>query len=443
MASKNRLRESLSSPLPQQQSPPTFVLELFKAVAKETIVSDSLSAEGLLLQLAICEESGSFADGGHISEDLAAAVMELVDQLKTDKKAFKDSLSLLLNLALLVSDWEPPSPTEEEKELEETSADESEELEDVDSTSVSSPPALLLPVLLFSKLSSALKEWQEKVGPATGISVPLLQTVRVILSAGPRSQSLPNAVTFVESHLPVLMAYSTDGYLSDNSAAFFWELLEFISSLAEQDIDPPAAIQNHLPNLFGPVFGVRSHPVSCLLLRYGYLSIGSQHRKALLGQGLHFLMQVWKLFVPLDLSRARELSRLRHLEGLRICQDVLEDVIASLPVFGAADSSETELSLQSRSIGPELSTAGEEEQLGEDGTIATRIPAETPSPVTNEERLRDKAERNQLLAGLLELACAMVSRMYVEIKKDGTMQRCTVIQEIFLLIKILCVKYLC
>ena len=416
MASKNRLLESLSSPSPWQQSPPTTVLGLFKAVAKETIVLDSLSAEGLLLQLAICEESGSFADADHITEDLAAAVMELVDQMKADKKAFKESLSLLFNLVLLVSDWEPPSPTEEEKELEETSADESEGLEDVDSTPVSSPPALPLPVLLFSKLSSALKEWQEKVGPATGISVPLLQTVRVILSASHRFQSLPNAVTFVESHLPVLMAYSTDGYLSDNSAAFFRELLEFISSLAEQDIDPSAAIQNHLPNLFGPVFGVRSHSVSCLLLQYGYLSVGSQHRKALLGQGLHFLMQVWKLFVPLDLSRARTASRLRYLEGLRVCQDVLEDVIASLPVFEAAGSPKTELSPQLGSSVPEPSAVGEEEQHREDGVVVTKskntaeVPTETPGPVTNEERLRDKAERNQLLASLLQLACAMVSR---------------------------------
>ena len=68
------------------------------------------------------------------------------------------------------------------------------------------------------------------------------------------------------------------GYLSDSPHEFLVELLEFVASLAEQGTPPLRVLQTNLPNLFGPVFGIRSHAVSCKLLEYGYLAVCSQHQ---------------------------------------------------------------------------------------------------------------------------------------------------------------------
>ena len=68
------------------------------------------------------------------------------------------------------------------------------------------------------------------------------------------------------------------GYLSDSPCEFFLELLEYLASMVEQGVSPDRAIQTNLPNLFGPVFGTRSHAVSCRVLEYGYLSVCSRHQ---------------------------------------------------------------------------------------------------------------------------------------------------------------------
>lgn len=405
MASKGNLKRSLASlpPWPQQSLPVT-VLQLFKTIAKEVTESDDLPAEGLLLQLAIIEGKNPM-DIDYISADVAAAIMELVSQLKRDKKGIEVSLCLLLCLVLLLNDWEPP-PLEES---EETSEGDSEGSEDADSAQVSAPPTIPLPAVLFSKLASVLKDWWEKAGPATHISIPLLRMIYVILSIGPRSKSLPRVVTFVDSNLSVLVTYSTDGYLSDNPTAFFQELLEFISSLAEQGIDPIVAIQTNLPNLFGPVFGVRSHAVSCLILEYGYLAICSQHKKALLGEGLHFLVKVWKLFPPLDLARAQSMARLQHLESLCVCREVLEDLITLLPISKAPASSESGSFQQGGSGVAVEADSVKKEGCGMRHVLSSDSALELSRPVTDEERHRDKAERVGLLVDLLRLACAIVS----------------------------------
>ena len=76
----------------------------------------------------------------------------------------------------------------------------------------------------------------------------------------------------------MLCLLNSAGYLTNSPGDFFSDLIEFITSLAEQGIPPIKAVQNNLPNLFGPAFGVSSNRVLCKLLEFGYLSICSQHQ---------------------------------------------------------------------------------------------------------------------------------------------------------------------
>lgn len=68
------------------------------------------------------------------------------------------------------------------------------------------------------------------------------------------------------------------GYLSNSPSEFFLELIEFVTSLVEHGTSPSQALQSNLPNLFGPLFGIRDHSVSCQLLEYGSLAACSQHK---------------------------------------------------------------------------------------------------------------------------------------------------------------------
>lgn len=74
------------------------------------------------------------------------------------------------------------------------------------------------------------------------------------------------------------MLYLFLGYLTNAPRVFFSKLLEYASSLVEQGVPPRTVIQTSLPNLFGPIFGIRNHSVSCKLLEYGYLAACSQHK---------------------------------------------------------------------------------------------------------------------------------------------------------------------
>ena len=68
------------------------------------------------------------------------------------------------------------------------------------------------------------------------------------------------------------------GYLSDVPHAFMSELLEYVSSQVEQGTPVMSVLTSRLPNLFGPIFGIRCHAVSCKLLEYGYLAAGSRQQ---------------------------------------------------------------------------------------------------------------------------------------------------------------------
>lgn len=126
-------------------------------------------------------------------------------------------------------------------------------------------------------------QWREageakKVPHPPSVAIKLLSLIHTVLSFKPLNQSLPEAITFLRTSLSVLIAYSTEGYLSDSPAEFLEQLLEFITSVVEQGSSLDEALQTNLPNLFGPAFGIRSHAVSCKLLEFGYLSMSSQHK---------------------------------------------------------------------------------------------------------------------------------------------------------------------
>ena len=112
----------------------------------------------------------------------------------------------------------------------------------------------------------------------TSVAIKLLSLVHTVLSFKPLDQSLPEAIAFLERSLPMLMAYSTESYLSNSPAEFLEQLLEFVTSVVEQGSSLDEALQTNLPNLFGPAFGIRNHDVSCKLLEFGYLSVCSQHK---------------------------------------------------------------------------------------------------------------------------------------------------------------------
>ena len=148
---------------------------------------------------------------------------------------------------------------------------------------VSVPFSHLSPLMDYSLSLSLFGQWRE-MGEANpqarhpSVAAKLLSLVHTVLSFIPLHHSLPEAIFFLKQPLSVLMAYSTEGYLSDSPSEFLIQLFEFITSLVEQGSTLDEALQTNLPNLFGPAFGIRSHAVSCKLLEYGYLSVCSQHK---------------------------------------------------------------------------------------------------------------------------------------------------------------------
>lgn len=110
------------------------------------------------------------------------------------------------------------------------------------------------------------------------MAAKLLGLIHTVLSFNSIQDTLPEAIRFLDKPFSLLMAYSTEGYLSNSPEEFLEQLLEFITSLVEQGSSLDEALQINLPNLFGPAFGIRSHAVSCKLLEFGYLAVCSQHK---------------------------------------------------------------------------------------------------------------------------------------------------------------------
>ena len=236
---------------------------------------------------------------------------------------------------------------------------------------------------LYSELTKLFKEWSSRLRTEPTIATRLMDLVYVLLSSHPVTLSLSITVDFIRRYVNVLMTYCTEGYLSDNPKEFFDQLIEFISSLSEHGIKPDEAIQENLANLFGPFFGVRSHSVSCRLLEFGYLSICSQHKKLLLTEGIHHIVNVWRLFPPIDKVIIQETAAIIHHRSLKVCESILNDIISKLPIGE-----------------PESHDMSHDDYEEEEDIF--------PIQPTEMERLRDNDLRTLVLVRLLELACAMV-----------------------------------
>ena len=246
---------------------------------------------------------------------------------------------------------------------------------------------------LFQQITLFIDQWSKLIQTDPLVLTRLLEMIHTCLSSSSLDQTLPSIVLFLTDYLQTLISYSTEGYLSNNPTGFFLKLLEFISSLAEQDIEPAIAIQQNLPNLFGPFFGVQHHHVSCMLLEYGYLSVCSQHKKALLTDGINKTVSLWRLFPTLDRKMADKRALYVHSTSLEICEDILTELISFLPL-----SDSPPIPIMSDNSG---------NQLVEKEMDVVR--AEELFEINEEERQRDNDGRILVLLRLLELACAMVS----------------------------------
>ena len=383
---------------------------------QNTTEKDSMEST-LLLYLAIVEEGKQF-ENMCLSVALASIVKEAVLSLKRNAM-FEENVALVFDIViLLIARGREFEETEEKKKEEEISdEDEDEDLQFSLKT---------LSIELFTKLLAFFKQWSEEIKTDPNVVTKLLEMVHTCLSSQPLIKSLPIIVEFFTSYIETLMAYSSEGYLSDNATAFFLQLLEFVSSLSEQGIPPIQAIQNNLPNLFGPFFGVHNHSVSCALLEYGYLSACSQHKKALLGEGLEHLVNVWRLFPALDKKLIQERASRVHTITLDICEGILNEILLSLPITEEASSSlevspddhvtdENEVTDKSadnhvHNEGDMQSTTGSHDKELEIVTKETLQEEEDDLTweLSDDERQRDKDGRVLVLLRLLELACTMV-----------------------------------
>ena len=371
----------------------------------------------LLLYLAIIEE-GKLFENMCLSVALASIVKEAVLSLKRNAM-FEENVALVFDIVILLIARGKEFEETEEKEEKEDISDEDEDLQFCLKT---------LSIELFTKLLAFFKQWSEEIKTNPNVVTKLLEMVHTCLSSQPLIQSLPIIVEFFTSYIETLMAYSSEGYLSDNATAFFLQLLEFVSSLSEQGIPPIQAIQNNLPNLFGPFFGVHNHSVSCALLKYGYLSACSQHKKALLGEGLEHLVNVWRLFPALDKKLIQERASRVHTITLDICEGILNEILLSLPITEEASSSlevspddnvtdENEATDKSgdnhvHNERDMQSTTGSHDKELEEEIVTKETLQEEDDDLTwelsDDERQRDKDGRVLVLSRLLELACTMV-----------------------------------
>ena len=402
-----------------------LIREAFRIISQigeqNTTEKDSREST-LLLYLAIIEEGKQF-ENMCLSVALASIVKEAVLSLKRNAM-FEENVALVFDIVILLlargREFEETEEKEDkEKEEEISDEDEDEDLQFSFKT---------LSIELFTNLLAFLKQWSEEIKTDSNVVTKLLEMVHTCLSSQPLIKSLPIIVEFFTSYIETLMAYSSEGYLSDNSTAFFLQLLEFLSSLSEQGIPPIQAIQNNLPNLFGPFFGVHNHSVSCALLEYGYLSACSQHKKALLGEGLEHLVNVWRLFPALDKKLIQERASRVHTITLDICEGIVNEILLSLPITEEASSSlevspddhvtdGNEVTDKSgdnhvHNEGDMQSTTGSHDKEMEDEIVTKETLQEEDDHVTwelsNDERQRDKDGRVLVLLRLLELACTMV-----------------------------------
>ena len=285
-----------------------------------------------------------------LTSEVANEILQLSFIFSTHPTEFEQCMSLLVNITLLLTLKEPNND---------------------------------LTTQLYLELTKLFKEWSSRLRTEPNIATRLMSLVYVVLSSHPVTISLSITVDFIRQYVDILMTYCTEGYLSDNPKEFFDQLIEFISSLSEHGITPSEAIQVNLPNLFGPFFGVHSHSVSYRLLEFGYLSVCSQHKKPLLTEGIHHIVNIWRLFPPIDKVVIQERAAIVHYSSLKVCESILNDIISELPIGE-----------------PESHDMSHDDYEEEEDIF--------PIEPTEVERLRDNDLRTLVLVRLLELACAMV-----------------------------------
>ena len=341
---------------------------------KDTKLSDTLPQCAVMLHYAkkLC-----------IPNTVAAAMEQVA--LYLPKNGSDTCISILLAMVVLLS----------EIMSEEISEDISKEvasdivMEDFDDSESIHISMRQLTINMFHHLSSILHKHNERLFQDSNTTIKLLEMCFTVLCSQTPKESLPTVVDFLSDYMLTLITYSNEGYLSDNPTQFFQQLLEFVTSLTEQGISPSQAIQTSLSILFGPFFGVHNHSVSCKLLEYGYLSVCSQHCKHLLEEGLHHLVQIWKLFPSLDKVRAQERADIAHAKTVKICERIVQDIIMSV--------------LEPGHINDEM-----DEHTAEECVIMNINDEELVAMPSEEESRQDQSARILVLLKLLELACAMV-----------------------------------
>ena len=333
---------------------------------KDTKVSDTLAQCAAMLH---------YAKELRIPATVAAAVEQVA--LYLPKNGSDTCISILLAMVILLSEIMSEEISED---IGKESAAKDIVMEDLDDSESIHVSMQQLTINMFHHLSSILHKHNENLFHDSSTTIKLLEMCFAVLCSQTPRASLPVVVDFLSDYMSTLITYSNEGYLSDNPTEFFQQLLEFVSSLSEQGISPSQAIRTNLPNLFGPFFGVHNHSVSCKLLEYGYLSVCSQHCKRLLEEGLHHLVQIWKLFPSLDKVRAQERADTAHARTVKICEGIVQDVVMSALEPGYVDEYTAE-------------------ECVDDELVAM------PSA---EESQQDQSARIVILLKLLELACAMV-----------------------------------
>lgn len=317
-----------------------------------------------------------------IPDTVAAAVEKLTSYLpKEDSDTF---ISTLLAMVMLLAEDMCMSAEDchDKPKSNELVADDIK-MEEFDDSELIHISVEQLAIKMFDNLSCILHE-HEGVFQDSRTSIKLLEMCFTVLCSQTPKESLPIVVDFLTDYMSTLITYSNEGYLTDNPSQFFQKLLEFVSSLSEQGINPLQAIQTNLPNLFGPFFGVHNHSVSCKLLEYGYLSVCSQHSKNLLSEGLGHLARIWRLFPSLDKVRVQERADIAHARILKLCENVVHDIVQSV-----LDPDQVNL----------------EKDMTEGECTSDEESVAMPS---EEECQHDQSVRILVLLKLLELACAMV-----------------------------------
>ena len=341
---------------------------------------DDGSSEMLQIHLYLCQQS-SILDVAP-TEPFATALTDLITAVERSPRVFHTVCSTLVNIINLMVPQGGLEEQSEEIDKEESSSDEDSEEE---AKSLEKPSSSLL-VQLLNQFATSVSLLEDKLGPGYDTVLPaLFNTVLVTMSRQQTAASQHDATAFLTQCLPLLVAYCTEGYLSDSPTDFLYQLLQFVCSFAEYGIAPMRTIQTVLPNLLGPFFGVRDHTVLCQLLLYGCHAIGSQHVKALLWErGLLYIAEVWRLFPSAEQERERVLAERRHLEAVEVSSEIINILLSTV----VNDSVDKEKKLEEDGV------------LMDEGDIA---------PLTDEQKKGDRQSRIEVLLRLVELACEMVS----------------------------------